>query len=290
MEQTNQTMELKPKAGPWSKQEKLLIAENAESLPYEEIARRLRRNPEAVRKYIQENLGRKIVSSEFTVNPEYDIQSSPIWKTLKAQFSDEELKLFLYHWSRIISQFKDDVFPTEELQIIDTIKIEILLDRTLRQQRAAIKYMEDMESEIASIVSKKSDDIEDQRQKDLLERQLVQARISMDQLGKSYNELLAKKNLGLQELKGTRAERVKSIENSKQSMLGWIAELLRNKKLRRDLGIEMEKMRLAVNVEEIRLMEPHKYIDNNVDYPILNSTLMDKIKKEQTNESTDNGS
>ena len=33
------------------------------------------------------------------------------------------------------SQFKDDVFHTEEMQIIDTIKLEILMNRILKSQR-----------------------------------------------------------------------------------------------------------------------------------------------------------
>ena len=32
------------------------------------------------------------------------------------------------------SQFKDDVFHTEEMQIIDTIKLEVLMNRILRAQ------------------------------------------------------------------------------------------------------------------------------------------------------------
>ena len=32
------------------------------------------------------------------------------------------------------SQFKDDVFHTEEMQIIDTIKLEILMNRILKSQ------------------------------------------------------------------------------------------------------------------------------------------------------------
>ena len=33
------------------------------------------------------------------------------------------------------SQFRDDVFHTEEMQIIDTIKLEILMNRVLKGQK-----------------------------------------------------------------------------------------------------------------------------------------------------------
>ena len=42
-----------------------------------------------------------------------------------------------------------------------------------------------------------------------------------------------------------------------------------NPQTRAELGTEMEKMRLAVNKEEERLTEYHKYEDNLVDQPFL---------------------
>jgi hypothetical protein len=53
--------------------------------------------------------------------------------------------MFLYHWGRIISQFKDDVLPTEELQIIDTIKLDILMNRILRTQYETNKTISELE-------------------------------------------------------------------------------------------------------------------------------------------------
>ena len=43
--------------------------------------------------------------------------------------------MFEFHFKKMWSQFKDDVFHTEEMQIIDTIKLEILMNRILKSQR-----------------------------------------------------------------------------------------------------------------------------------------------------------
>lgn len=280
-----------PRSGPLSGDEKDFILTNAESMDYRTIASRLRRNPDTIKKFIL-SANKKIIGlNEFESNPEYDIQRSPVWATLKEELSDEEIKIFLYHWSRIIGQFRDDVLPTEELQIIDSIKIEILLHRTLKNQRSSIKNIDDLDAEVIRL-KKEPESPEISSEINNLERQLSFARTSIESLGREYNNLLEQKNKLLKELKATRAERIKNIESSRQTVIGWITELLRNKGLRKELGLQMEKMRIAVDIEKVRLMEPHKYIDGNIDYPLLNSETIEKLSKEETeeNESINNGS
>ena len=43
------------------------------------------------------------------------------------------------------SQFREDVFHTEEIQIVDTIKLEILMNRCLKSQNENIKALSNME-------------------------------------------------------------------------------------------------------------------------------------------------
>ena len=66
---------------------------------------------------------------------QYDLTFRPYWVELQQQFTDDELKLFQYHWARIISQFKDDIIPTEELQVVDLIKLELLMNRALKHNK-----------------------------------------------------------------------------------------------------------------------------------------------------------
>ena len=119
------------KRGPWSKEEKEYIADNAAKVGFKEIAAVLQRNPASIKKYIRENHANSF--TEKAKGAEYDIQKSPVWDDLRKQFSPEELRMFLYHWGRIISQFRDDVYPTEEMQVVDTIKLEILMNRAVTQ-------------------------------------------------------------------------------------------------------------------------------------------------------------
>ena len=73
----------------------------------------------------------------------------------------------------------------------------------------------------------------------------------------------------LKDMKATREQRVKRLEDSKQSFTGWLAYLVSNPDVARGYGIEMEKMRLAMNKQKERLSEYHKFQDDLVDQPFL---------------------
>ncbi len=73
----------------------------------------------------------------------------------------------------------------------------------------------------------------------------------------------------LKEMKATREQRVKRFEDSKTSFSGWMAYLISNPDITRSYGLEMEKMRLAMEKEKGRLSQFHKYSDDMVDQPFL---------------------
>ena len=57
------------------------------------------------------------------------------------------------------AQFKDDVFHTEEIQIVDTIKLEILMNRILTSQQENMNQVDGLQ---AIILVEKQRDKEDQ--------------------------------------------------------------------------------------------------------------------------------
>jgi len=67
---------------------------------------------------------------------------------------------------------------------------------------------------------------------------------------------------------------VKRLEDSKQSLTGWIAFLMTNPDVTQKYGIEMEKMRLAMEAEKDRLSKYHKYQDGMIDQPFLNANTL----------------
>ena len=73
----------------------------------------------------------------------------------------------------------------------------------------------------------------------------------------------------LKDLKGTREQRIKAIEDSKQTFASLVKQIATDKSFRTKIGVDMEKMRLAMEKEKERLSEYHEYLDGTVDQPLL---------------------
>ena len=253
------------KRGRLSNDEARYITENAEDISIEEIAANLERDPTTIENFIKKNL--KIGLSEFE-QAAYDLEDRPYWIELRQQFSQEELELFKYHWGRIISQFKDDVFPTEELQVVDVIKLELLMNRGLKQNKSNIDQITAFE-ELVRTERATDPDHQDRDYILNLERQIASLRAAQESLNRDYRDLQTKKSAMLKEMKGTREQRIKRLEDSKQSFVGWVTHLMQNPNLTQQYGLEMEKMRLAMEKEKGRLSNFHQYEDGQVDQPFL---------------------
>lgn len=248
-----------------SKEEERTIARLLDSLTPEDIAKKLDRDVESVIDFIKRKFRVGITKEEAAA---FSLEDRPYWSELQEQFTTSELDLFKYHWSRIISQFKDDVFPTEELQVVDVIKLELLMNRCLKSNKGNIEQINIYESLLRD---ERSVDKDQQNQDDIinLERQLATLRAAQESLNKDYRELQAKKASMLREMKGTREQRIKRLEDSKQSFTSWVASLMQDPEKIKKYGIEMEKMRLAMQKEQERLSAYHKYEDGQVDQPFL---------------------
>jgi len=262
------------KKGRISKEEENIILKNID-MPHEKLAEKLDREPHSVLSFIKKKVAKGDLPNPVWLrevdNEEkagYDLSFRPYWAELKQQFTDEELKLFKYHWSRIISQFKDDVIPTEELQVVDLIKLELLMNRSLKANKDSIEQIDDL----TTLIQAEKEHNPDQQNTDLIfnmERQVASLRASQESLNKDYRELQTKKNTMLKDMKATREQRVKRYEDSKTSFAGWMAYLVTNPDVTYSYGIEMEKMRIAMEKEKERLSQFHKYTDEMVDQPFL---------------------
>ena len=102
-----------------------------------------------------------------------------------------------------------------------------------------------------------------------MERQVASLKASQESLNKDYRELQTKKNTMLKDMKATREQRVKRLEDSKQNFTSWLAHPIANPEVTKEYGLEMEKMRLAMEKEKERLSQFHKYTDEMVDQPFL---------------------
>ncbi len=232
-----------------------------------DIATHLDRDPASVESYVKDKIGNTTLDDR-EIEALHDLQNRPFWKDLEKQFSEEELQSLLYHWGRIITQFRDDVLPTEELQIIDAIKLEILMNRALIGQQDNMRSIDQFQDAV-TVEKNKDLELQDKDYIYNLERQIAVCRAAQDSLTRDYKDLQTKKAAMLKDLKATREQRIKRLEDSKQTFIGWVRNLMSNPDTRREMGIEMEKMRLAMKQEEKRLSEYHQYEDGGIDQPFL---------------------
>lgn len=264
------------KTGRFTHQEQEFIAVYSKQWTVEQIAQKLDRDPISIRKYIKNKLKIGLFKPEdIEKQAECELKNRPTWKDLERQLSPEELEMFAYHWKRIASQFKDDITPTEEWQVIDAIKLEIMMNRIMIQQKNASDGMQTVEK---AIQDEKDKAAPDPSVIAALQNQLMAIMTTIDNSLGELRELLAKKNSILKEMKATRADRKKHIEDSSKNYAIWLSEITSNRELRIQLGTRMEKMRLAMEKERERLSQYHTYIDGNVDTPLFNHEVAEKLE------------
>ena len=257
------------KKGRFSIEERSFIEKQAEVMSVGQIAKYLNRDVVSVAAWIKDNVGMS-ASQKAEISVANELKEKPYYKELEYQFSSDELQLFQFHFKKMWSQFKDDVFHTEEMQIIDTIKLEILMNRILRSQQENQREIDTIDR----LAREEKSRDKDQRDMDLiinLERQISMLRASQETLSKDYKDLQARKATMLKDLKGTREQRIKAIEDSKQTFASLVKKIATNPDYRTRIGIDMEKMRLAVEREKEQLSEYFEFNDGNVDQPFLTS-------------------
>lgn len=262
------------KTGRLSNEEMAFITANAENMTYEELAEKLNRTIDPIKKHIEEKLGKNIDGrNKLLYNAKKDIQNRPYWAQLELQFSSEELDLFVYHWGLMYEQMKEDITHTEELQVVEVIKFEILTNRVLINQKSIMDNINNINN---ILENEKNKDNPDTAKIVNLERQLAGFYAGHDNLSKEHRDLSDKKQSILKALKMTRDQRVKNLEDSKESIISWFRIACENKPERIKMGLEMEKMRLAMDKERERLGKYHTYADGEIDRPLLTPAIVEK--------------
>ena len=100
------------KKGRISKEEEKFIKESID-FGLDQISTELDRDPDSVLGFIKKKIAKGEMKSPVWLSDitdeekaRFDLEFRPYWVELKQQFTEDELKLFQYHWASIISQFK----------------------------------------------------------------------------------------------------------------------------------------------------------------------------------------
>jgi hypothetical protein len=258
------------KRGQLSLEEEKFIRDNLTLLTVDQIAEKLNRNPAPVKRYINEN---KILQSSEQIQEEeilkQKLYTKTFWQEIKRQFDEEtgELEYFESVWINLIKQFREDVLPAEELQIKQFITIDILINRSMKERKRHITETEKLQREVDKEYLKPIEERDIPKLANL-ETQLSFARNSITNYTNEYTKLLAEQQKISKDLKATREQRIKRIEDGKSSWVGLI-RMLEDEASREKEGREMEILKLATDKAKDNLSQFHEYQDGKLDIPFL---------------------
>jgi len=268
------------KRGQLSLDEEQFIRDNVSTLSIEQIAEAINRNVEPVKRYITEEQLYALDDKRDNNILLTKLHSKPFWGEIKRQFDEEsgELEYFENTWVGLIKQFREDVLPAEELQIKQFITIDILINRSMKERKRHITETERLQKEVDKEYSKLEAD-RDIAKLANLETQLSFARNSIASYTNEYTKLLSEQQKISKDLKATREQRIKRIEDGKSSWVGLI-RMLEDEAIREKEGREMEILAMATDKARHSLYEYHEYQDGKVDSPILSPESLESHDQE----------
>jgi len=266
------------KRGKLSIDEENFIRENVADLSIEQIAEAINRTVKPVERYvIENNLGVSTLTEQANNNTLLiKLHSKTFWPEIERQFdaTTGELEYFENTWIGLVKQFREDVLPAEELQIKQFITIDILINRSMKERKRHIQETERLQREVEDEY-KLPEDVRDIAKLANLETQLSFARNSIANYTNEYTKLLNEQQKISKDLKATREQRIKRIEDGKSSWVGLI-RMLEDEEIREKEGREMEIMNMATQKTKKELRELFTYADDNVDHPLLNCDTMEE--------------
>lgn len=280
------------KSGPLSNPEIDVIKQNIDSKSAEEIAELINRNVPTVEKAV-DKLKKKIQretrfegADEIETAALRQLRSSSEFVLFEDQFTPDEIGMIEQKYVSLMRQFKNDVLATEELQIMNLIRYDVLINRALKDIRLINQEMEENRTlvlEHGHLLNMSAKDRRDLSPQDKHNRLLAdKAKKRFDFLQgeqkektRTLNSLNSEHEKLLKSLKGTRDQRIKVLDESKNSLMA-VIQALSDPEFALTEGRYAEIMRLAMDKEIDFLGELHTYEDGASDRPILNKDTIEK--------------
>lgn len=263
--------------GRLSEDEQDFIRENVDILPPEKIAEHLNRRLGSVLDFIhRKRLGKEYghANSKSTTRIMRELKHRPFFRHLHHQLTLQEIALFREEWTSMMSQFQDDIMPSEEMELKELIIIEILKNRENAAEKKRLMMHRNLHKQLEA---ERRLPVPDKDAIRALNEQLLLCS-SNDKHVKNFKDLCDRSEKIRKALHASRQDRVKSYDNIKVDFVGWL-KMLEDHNQKVKVSREMEIMKMAQARERARLYGLHKYANNEVAVPILNE---DSVKTNTT--------
>lgn len=209
------------------------------------------------------------------------LKRSQVWKHIKNEFSTEELAYFSDKYIVLMEQFKEDVLPTEEQQVIGLIRVEIMQHRNMASRKQLGDGNARIQGMIDDLLRNVNGDMSELDEADrdrIIELQNQQSALDKTQdiktkeflaLSQQHNELTEK-------LKASRVQRINAATSDKLTWPELVKQLM-DRDIQEKESRKFELQRIAAEKELKRLTQPHKYMDNKIDIPVLYAESIDNL-------------
>ncbi len=272
---------VKKKGGAIGEVERKFILDNMNKKTVEEIAEHLNRDVKIVDKVIRTYIDLPQANNQ---TARFHLKKSSYWRQLKEAFDENELVAIEDEYVKLVQQFREDIVASEEIQLLDLIKLGILQQRNLKGKQNIITNMQRYQKMVDDILGKADGNFSavtpDSQQQIMEINKNIQACMGAESARTAeFNELQKQKNVLFDKVMGSRDQRVTEILNSKITFAGLIKELVnRDKQIEESRFLELGKM--AVEKEYKRLMQPYKYADETIDNPIICADVVEQLEQQ----------
>lgn len=276
------------KVGRMSKEEQAIVLGLVGKMSTEAIAEKVGRNMDTVSDFIKRNY----IPPEQTferarveeVVIRHELRDSEKWKRMKQELTNDEIRYFEEEFIKLYSQFKSDVLASEESQIFDAIKLDLLKSRNLIERRKARDEIAVLERRRQDFFKGQSDDPVDWADQDkefinLLEKHILELRSAEQSRTTEFVRLQERYDKLMENLKATRSQRIKDVESGKQTFLG-LLKMLQQKDIAAYESRQNGLTKAATDKEYKRLGSERVYEDGMVDRAILSAETVDQEDEE----------
>jgi hypothetical protein len=273
------------KKGSLSDEEKRSIEQLIKFDTFASIAKKLNRDPATVRKFCQRN-GLTTDKASVSKQIEDKKKRSPHFEELGNVLTDREMDLAVKIYTELMRQFGGDILPSEEIQVIDFCVVSALLNRALAREKQILRLLE-QQTALRDDLEKNKPSIDDDDEKenwydkvDQVDTRLMNLSDELKEVKKNQIAFFDKKEKAFKAMNASRDQRAQELAKMNENWADFVMYLKSNPQFRTKLGLELEKNKLGIKEEFIRLSQLHEYADGVKDYPVLNSDVVDFMNKE----------
>ena len=290
----------KYKSGALTDEEKRTIEQMIGVSTYAKIASSLNRKVDCVRKYCQRN-GITKDKQSIKKSIQFKAKHSHHFTVLKEQLTDDEFNFAIQVYNSMMDQFGNDILYSEEIQLIEYCVVTCLLNRALSKEKSLNIQIEEQKKlraelqrkkdEVLNSIKNDEDEDEDEEKEgakydeedyyldkiEQIDMRISELQSDLRDTKKDQISFIDRKEKITIAIHGSREQRAKELINTRQNFSDLMISMKKNGEFRKAIGLEIEKMRLGIKEEYIRLTSsPHIYSDNEEDFPILNTEVIER--------------